>query len=74
MLINRLSRLVGDRRLAIRRVAREAGLSYTAVYELYHDRTTRIDFTTIDRLCSYFGVDTQQLLEWRPDHEEGNDD
>lgn len=73
MLMNRLSRLVGDRRVAIRRVARETGLSYTAVYELYHDRTTRIDFATIDRLCGYFGVDTQHLLEWHPGGGESDD-
>ena len=67
MLLNRFSRLVGERRVAVKAVAEATGLSRTSLHDLYHDRTTRIDLATIDRLCSYFGVDTQQLMEWRPE-------
>ena len=69
MLINRLSRLIGDRRTTVRAVAQATGISYTTMLDLYHNRTTRIDFATINKLCSHFGVDTQHLLEWQPDPE-----
>ena len=67
VLVNRLSRLMGERRLNIAEVARGSGVSYRALYDLYHDRTRRIDFETIDRLCAYFKVGTEQILEWQPD-------
>ena len=67
VLVNRLSRLMGERRLSIAEVARGSGVSYRALYDLYHDKTRRIDFETIDRLCAYFRVGTEQILEWQPD-------
>jgi putative transcriptional regulator len=66
VLTNRLSRLMGDRRLSIQDVARATGLSYTTVFQLYHDRSTRYDRDTLDRLCTYFGVGIEQILEWTP--------
>ncbi|MAG36007.1 MAG: hypothetical protein CL878_07175 [Dehalococcoidia bacterium] len=71
MLVNRFSRLVGDHRVSVREVSQAVGISYATMLALYHNRTTRIDFATIDKLCTYFGVDTQHLLEWQP--EEGSD-
>lgn len=67
MIVNRLSRLMGERRVGVREVARETKLATKTVVDIYYDRTTRFDRHTIDALCTYFGVDTQQLLEWRPD-------
>jgi putative transcriptional regulator len=69
VLTNRLSRLMGERRKSIADVSRGSGVSYRALYDLYHDRTKRIDFVTLDRLCSYFGVGPEHILEWRPDGE-----
>ncbi len=66
VLINRLSRLMGERRLSIAEVARGSGVSYRALYDLYHDKTRRIDFETIDRLCTYFRVGAEHILEWTP--------
>lgn len=67
MLTNRLSRLMGERRVTVQEVARATGMSRTTLHDLYHDRSKRIDFATLDKLCNYFGVDTQQILEWQPD-------
>ena len=66
MIRNRLSRLMGERRVTVADLMRATGLSRTTLHDLYHDKSTRVDFTTLDKLCSYFGVDTQQLLEWQP--------
>ena len=67
VLTNRLSRLMGERRLSIQDVARDTGLSYTTVFQLYHDRSTRYDKETLDRLCNYFGVGVEQIFEWQPE-------
>ena len=64
MLVNRLSRLMGARRLSIQDVATATGLSYTTVFQLYHDKSTRFDRETLDRLCAYFGVGLGDILEW----------
>jgi len=66
VLTNRLSRLMGERRVSMLAVARATGLSYTTVFQLYHDRSTRYDKDTLDSLCSYFGVGIEHILEWTP--------
>jgi putative transcriptional regulator len=66
MLINRLSRLMGERRQSIQDVASATGLSYTTVFQLYHDKSTRYDRETLDRLCNHFGVGLDGVFEWVP--------
>jgi putative transcriptional regulator len=65
VLINRVSRLMGERRLSIEDVARGAGLARRTVHDLYHDKSSRIDLETLNKLCAFFDVDTQQVLEWQ---------
>lgn len=67
VLVNRLSRLMGERRLSIQDVARASGVSYRALFDLYHDRTKRIDLVTLNRLCNYFGVNPNDIFEWTAD-------
>jgi putative transcriptional regulator len=66
VLINRLSRLVGERRVTIKEVAERSGLSYKVVLDLYHDRSKRLDVATLEKLCDYFGVGPGEIFEWRP--------
>jgi putative transcriptional regulator len=69
VIINRLSRLMGERRLSIQDVARGTGLAYSAVHDLYHDRTKRYDRETLNKLCAFLRVPVGELLEWQPDGE-----
>lgn len=73
VLTNRLSRLMGERRLSIQDVARGAGVSYRALFDLYHDRTVRIDLVNLNRLCNYFGVGPSDIFEWQPDAPESGE-
>ena len=66
MLINRFSRLIGERRLTVKEVAARTRISRTTLHDLYHDRSRRIDYATLEKLCSFFGVTTQEILEWQP--------
>lgn len=65
VLINRLSRLIGERRLNVTDVAEGTGISYRTLHDLYHARTTRIDLETLNRLCAFFDVGPEQIFEWR---------
>jgi DNA-binding Xre family transcriptional regulator len=67
VIINRLSRLMGERRLSIQDVARASGLSYKTVFDLYHARTTRYDQETLNRLCRALGVAVGEILEYVPE-------
>ena len=71
MIVNHISRLIGERRLNIRKVSLGTGITYATMHDLYHDRTSRIDFRTLDRLCSFFEVNTHEVFEWQADGDEG---
>jgi len=64
---NRVSRVMGERRLNIQDLARLSGLSYTTVFHLYHGSAQRIDLTTLDKLCGALNVAVGDLLEYVPD-------
>lgn len=65
MVINHLSRLIGERRTSVLAVARATGIRRGSLHALYHGTATRIDFGTIDRLCKHFGVGVGDILEYR---------
>lgn len=68
--VNRLSRLMGERRLSIRRVARETGIPHRTIALLWHDWPVPVDAETLDKLCGYFGVGPGAVFEWVPDGQE----
>lgn len=67
MIVNRVSALLGERRASIQDLARDAGLAYGTAFALYHDKATRYDRDTLDKLCRYFGCGVGDLLVYHPD-------
>ena len=59
----RLSTLMGQARYSIQDVHNKTGLARSTVAQLYHDKATRIDFETIEKLCSLFDCNVAELLE-----------
>lgn len=57
-----LSVLMGKRQYKIKDVHELTGLSRTTISALYNGRATRIDFATIEKLCSLFNCGIDQLL------------
>ena len=47
-----LQDLIWERRTRLSELARSSGVSYKTIHSLYHGKTTRIDFATINALCS----------------------
>lgn len=71
MIVNRLSRLLGDRRMSISTLQRQTGLSYVTLHNLYSDKSTRVDFETLNRICRALNVTTGDILEYTADPEGG---
>ncbi|MGL5436951.1 MAG: helix-turn-helix domain-containing protein [Lachnospiraceae bacterium] len=58
-----LSTLMGRYRYNIQDVCQKAGLSRGTVSSLYHDKTQRIDYETLEKLCKLFDCQTSHILE-----------
>jgi putative transcriptional regulator len=58
----RLSTILGAKRLKQADVLRATGLAKGTITALYYDRATRIDFSTLDKLCRFLGVQPGDIL------------
>lgn len=58
----RLSTLIGEHRLSIQDVHDRTKLSRTTVSNLYNNKATRINYETIEKLCSLFDFGIAELL------------
>ena len=67
MIKNNVSLLIGMRRMTIAETAKLAGLSYNTVYSLYHDETSGIDFSTLNKLCYVLDCTTNDLFKYIAD-------
>ncbi len=66
MIDNRLSEVLGRRRMNVSELARGAGISRSAAHKLYHDRTESFDRDVLDRVCAFLGVGVGDLLVYVP--------
>ncbi len=64
MIVNRLSRLLGDRRMSISELQRQTGLSYVTLHSLYQNKSTRVDFETLNKICRALAVQPGDILEY----------
>jgi putative transcriptional regulator len=71
MIVNYVSRAMGERRLTIAEVARRTGLAYSTVHDLYHGRAKRIEFATLDKVCTALRVESiVEVLGYLPEDRE----
>jgi putative transcriptional regulator len=63
VIVNRVSRLLGERRMTMRELGRRSGLAISTIHRLYHDQTDRLDLETLDRLCDVLGVGVGDIFE-----------
>ena len=67
MIKNKLSIMMGIRRMNMAEVARIANLSHVAVFRIYHEKTKTIEIETINKLCYALDCKIQDLFEYIPD-------
>ncbi len=67
MIKNNVSLYIGMRRMTIAETAKLAGIAYNTVYSLYHDKTSGIEFETLNKLCNVLDCNTNDLLKYIPD-------
>lgn len=63
MIINRLSEIMGRKRLSQKDVVAGTGLSVNTVAGMYHDSSKRVDLDTLDKLCEFLEVGVGEILE-----------
>jgi len=63
MIVNRLSEIMGKKRLNQRDVVRGTGLAINTVAGLYKDTAKRVDLETLDKLCDFLEVSIGEILE-----------
>ena len=66
----RLSTILGERRLKMSDVVRGTGLGRMTVWNLYHDRATKIGYDTLGKLCQFLNCQPGDLLVYEPDEED----
>jgi len=63
MLVNRLSEVMGKRRMKVTELAAASGLARNTVTELYYDRAKMISLATLERLCVALRCQPGELFE-----------
>lgn len=61
---SKLSILMGVKRYNIQDVYEKTGLARSTIASLYHDKTQRIDYETLDKLCKLFECSTGDVIEY----------
>lgn len=67
MIKNKLSEMMGIRRMNMAEVARVANLNHVTVFKIYHDKTKTIELETINKLCFALNCNIQDIFEYIPD-------
>ena len=61
---SKLAILMGTKRYNIQDVYEKTGLARSTIANLYHDKTQRIDYDTMDKLCKLFECNVGDLIEY----------
>lgn len=62
-----LSKILGMQRINMSELAELTGLSRNTIFLLYHEKTERIDFKTLDKLCTALKCQPGDILECMPE-------
>ncbi|MDR1167387.1 MAG: helix-turn-helix transcriptional regulator [Heliobacteriaceae bacterium] len=67
MIKNRLSEIMGIKRMNRAELSRLSGISSNQLNKIYYDKTKGVDFKTLDKLCWALDCSTQDLFRYIPD-------
>jgi putative transcriptional regulator len=63
----RLSALLGERKMKMMDLARATGLSKTTVFQLYHEKATKIGLDVLAKICAALDCQPGDLLVYVPE-------
>ena len=69
MIDSRLSEILGRKRIKMSELARKADINKNTVLNLYHGRSTRIEFEVLNKLCNILKRTPNDILHHTPDEE-----
>ncbi|MGG0793790.1 helix-turn-helix transcriptional regulator [Brevibacillus laterosporus] len=58
-----LSKICGERRLKITKIAEDTGISRTTLTAIYYEKGKSVTFEVMDKLCKYLKVSLHELFE-----------
>lgn len=62
----KLSRVLGDKRITQKELARMTGIRPNTISNLYNEMTTRVDLEHLDLICEALECDISDILERTP--------
>ena len=69
MIINHLSRILGEKRWSQAKLVRATGIRAATINELYNDFAARISLENLDRLCEALDCDVSDIFEYIQNHQ-----
>ncbi len=67
MIENKLSEIMGRKRVKIAELARAINISFAAAHRLYHNKVKTIDLNILDSLCKYLECTPNDIFKFTPD-------
>lgn len=67
----RLRELLERRDMAQTELQSRSGLGYSTINALYHGKTERVEFATLQALCEVLGCEVGEILEYVPVKKQG---
>lgn len=67
MIKNRLSTVMGNKRMKPQEIVTLTGISRKTIYNIYNDKTKGIEFDTLDKLCFALDCTPNYLFRYIPD-------
>ena len=72
MIKNRLSRILGERRMSQKKLAELTKLRTSTINAIFNERSTRIEYEVLDKICAALGCQPGDLLEFIANDSIGN--
>jgi len=66
VIANKLSEMLGRKRMSVKALQRATGVSYGALHALYANKTKRVDLSILARICGALDCEVGDILEYVP--------
>ncbi len=69
MILNKLSEIMGRKRIKMSDLARMTGLAKSTIFDFYHDKSRVLKLDTLSKVCWALECKVEDILEYIPDEE-----